>query len=111
MHAENQEGTVLWENYTRPDCRDVRKSGDILASEEDGEELPTTLCVMVYSLLKESTLVPAEGPKLSVKGTSPADMDAGRSRSQASLPSFTRIFSAPFNLLLTLSQSLDPTSI
>ena len=47
-----------------------------------GKEIPTALSVMVYSLLKESTLVPAEGPKLSVKGTSPADMDTGRSRSQ-----------------------------
>ena len=47
MHAENQEGMVLWENYTRPDCRDVRKSGDILASEGDGEELLTTLSVLV----------------------------------------------------------------
>lgn len=47
MHAENRECTVLWENYTRPDCRGVRKSGDILASEGDGEELPTTLSVLV----------------------------------------------------------------
>lgn len=40
-----------------------------------GKETPTALSVMVYSLLKESTLVPAEGPKLSVKGASPVDMD------------------------------------
>ena len=33
---------------------------------------------MVYSLLKESTQAPAEDPKLSVKGTSPADMDTGK---------------------------------
>ena len=38
-------------------------------------------------------------------------MDADQSRSQASLPSPTWIFSAPFNLLLTLSQSLIPASI
>ena len=38
-------------------------------------------------------------------------MDADRSRSQASLPSPTWIFSAPINLLLTLSQSLDLASI
>ena len=31
-----------------------------------GKEIPTALSVMVYSLLKESTLVPAEGPKLNV---------------------------------------------
>ena len=38
-------------------------------------------------------------------------MDADRSRAQASLPSLMWIFSAPFNLFLTLSQSLDPASI
>ena len=89
----------------------VCKSEDILVAEEDGEELLTTLSVLVYSLLQNSFLVPAEGLKLSVEGTSPANMDAGRPRSQASLPSPTQIFSAPFHLLLTLSQSLDLASI
>ena len=31
-----------------------------------GEELPTMLCVMVYSLLQDSALVPVKGPNLSV---------------------------------------------
>ena len=69
------------------------------------------LSVPVQSLLQNSVLIPAKGLKLSVEGTSPADMDAGRSRSQASLPSFAWIFSAPINLLLTLNQSLDLASI
>ena len=43
-----------------------------------GKEIPIALSVMVYSLLKESTQAPAEDPKLSVKGTSPADMDTGK---------------------------------
>ena len=36
------------------------------AGQVGGEELPTTLCVMVYSLLQDPALVPVEGPKLSV---------------------------------------------
>ena len=55
------------------------------AGEVDGEEIPTALSVMVYSLLKESTLVPAEGPKLSVKGTSPADMDTGKTTNPSAI--------------------------
>ena len=84
---------------------------DTLAAEGGREELPTTLSVLVQSLLQDSVLIPAEGRKLSVEGTSPADVDADRSRSQVSLLSLTQIFSAPINLLLTLSQSLDLASI
>ena len=36
------------------------------AGQVGGEELPTTLCVMVYSLLQDPALVPVEGPKLTV---------------------------------------------
>ena len=61
-----------------------------------GKETPTALSVMVYSLLKESTLVPAEGPKLSVKGTSPAARDAGRTGTQTSLSSPTWILLCSF---------------
>ena len=83
---------------------------DKLAAEGRGEELLTPC--PVQSLLQDSVLIPAEGLKLSVEGTSQADrLDVDRSRSQASLPSPTWIFSAPINLLLTLSQSLDLASI
>ena len=43
------------------------KSGDILAAEGGGEELPTNLSALVYSLLQESALVQAKDLKLSIK--------------------------------------------
>ena len=71
---------------TRNPSSGVCKSGDILAAEGDEKELSTNLSALVYSLLQESALAPGEVPNLSVKGTSPADMDAGRCRLLASLP-------------------------
>ena len=37
------------------------------AGQVGGEELPTTLCVMVYSLLQDAAMIPAKGPNMSVK--------------------------------------------
>ena len=61
-----------------------------------GQELPTTLSVLVQFLLQESLLVWVGGPKLSVKGTSPAAMDACRTRKQTSLSSPTWILLCSF---------------
>ena len=109
MCTGNREDVVLWEKLHTIRVQGCVCVSDKLAAEGSGEELLSPC--PVQSLLQDSVLIPAEGLKLSVEGTSPADMDADRSRSQASLPSFIWIFSATFNLLLTLSKSLDPTSI
>ena len=50
-----------------------------------------------FSLFFKTALVSAKGLKLSVKGTSPTDLEAGRSRSQTSLPSPTCTFLYSFD--------------
>ena len=110
MCTGNREDMVLWEKlHMIP----VQGGGCVRHTGCRGRwgRAPNALSVSVQSLLQNSVLIPAEGLKLSAEGTSPADMDADWSRSQASLPSPTQIFSAPINLLLTLSQSLDLASI
>ena len=67
-------GGALGEPTCNPHAA-VCMSGDILAGEVGGGELPTTLSVLVSSLLQDSTLVQAKGLKLSVKRTLLADMD------------------------------------
>ena len=52
---------------TQPECSGVCKSGDILAAEGGGEELPTNLSALVYSFLQDSALFQAKGLKLSIK--------------------------------------------
>ena len=105
MCTGNREDVVLWEKLHTIRVQGCVCVSDKLAAEGSGGELLTPC--PVQSLLQDSVLIPAEGLKLSAEGTSQADMDADRSRSQASLPSRTQIFSDPINLLLTLSQSLD----
>ena len=109
MCTGNREDVILWEKLHTIRVQGCVCVSDKLAAEGSGEELLTPC--PVQSLLHDSVLIPAEGLKLSAEGTSQADMDADRSRSQASLPSPTQIFSDPINLLLTLSQSLDLASI
>ena len=109
MHWEQGGRGTLGETTHNPSSGVCVCVSDKLAAEGSGEELLTPC--PVQSLLQDSVLIPAEGLKLSAEGTSQADMDADRSRSQASLPSPTQIFSDPINLLLTLSQSLDLASI
>lgn len=50
--------------------------------EGSAEELLTP-CLLWFSVCQDPALVPAEGSKLSVTGTLPADRDAGRTRSHA----------------------------
>ena len=110
MCTGNREDLVLWEKL-----HTIRVQGRCvcqrhLQQREVGKSFQPP-CQFLFSLFFNTVLVPAEGLKLSVEGTSQAGMDADRSRIPASLPSPTQIFFAPINLLLTLSQSLDLASI
>ena len=100
MCTGNREDVILWEKLHTIRVQGCVCVSDKLAAEGSGEELLTPC--PVQSLLHDSVLIPAEGLKLSAEGTSQADMDADRFRSQASLPSPTWIFSAPINLLFFL---------
>ena len=75
MHTGSGRRWCFGRTYMQPACSSVHKSGDILAGEAGGGELPTTLSVLVSTLLQDSTLVQAKGLKLSVKRTLLADMD------------------------------------